>query len=410
MKKTVLKNGLVVLAESRAESSSAAVSLTLGYGNRHEPPALSGATHFIEHLLFKGTEGRDLFDLAREMNRQGGRMNAVTASDAVRVYTDVIAADLRAAMELIRDMVWESTFPENEIERERGVILEEIAEYIDSPEDLCFDKFLSLLWKGHPLGRPVIGTPETVGNLTRRRLLAWWEKIRRPERMIVSVAGGVDEKEVVSIAKEVFSSCPVAKVAAPTEPRPAKGRPGRGEYDRELEQVQFCIGAPAIARSDRRRFPLALFDTILGGGMGSRLFNEIRERRGLAYTIASSSTLLRNEGYLMIYGATSEDRIDEVLALCEVELRRLAMEGPTEEEMDTARQQFERNFLLALDSNGFRSGRNVDRELYGLPAMSNDKVLETIRRMKASDVQAVGSELFTGAGMTVSLVGPLCGC
>lgn len=402
-----LDNGIVALIESRQDSSSISASLTLVAGSCLESPELAGATHFVEHMLFKGTTSRDVFALAREMNIQGGRMNASTTSDYLRLYTDVIPGDLAAALELMREMAWQSTFPEQELDRERDVILEEIAEYLDSPEDHCFESFVGTLWEGHPLGRPIIGFPETVGSFDREQLVRWWRTIARPEATIVSLAGGVDADDAARLVRDIFGSIPPSEFPAPPRPAPPAARIGRKVIERDLEQVQFCMGFPCFARRDPRRYPLSLFDLILGGGMGSRLFNEVRERRGLAYTVASSASLLHDGGFLHIYGSTSPERLDQVLELCQAEFDRLVAEGPTEEEVETARHQFERSFLLALDSNPFRSMRNIDPVLYGLERLTEEEVLARIRGLSRLDVMVLTGELFDKAAPTVSLVGPV---
>lgn len=405
-RRLILPNGLRVLLEQRGDSSSVAVSLTVSRGSRHEPADLCGITHFIEHMLFKGTARRDVLQLAREINLQGGYMNASTGNDMFRVYTYAVPEDLEAALELLADMTWNSSFPAREVERERGVILEEIAEYLDSPEDLCFENMLQKLWLPHPLGRPILGTPETVGRFTREMLLEYWSAIRHPSNLILSLAGGIDFAEAQALAERLFAGPQDGAVPVPVV-ESASGHAGRIVVERDMEQVQFCLGLEGIARHDERRHAMAVLDTIFGGGIGSRLFNEIREKRGLAYTIASSYSCQLAEGNVSISGATSAESLEEVLALCRREIELLCGTGPTAEELDTAKRQLTRGLLLAMESNGFRAARNADAEHYGESRQTAEEVIERVRAISADQVQSLAIDVLGNHDMAISLVGPV---
>ena len=406
VQRVVLPNGLRLLHEYVPGSTSVAVSLTVLRGARHEPEPLAGITHFIEHMLFKGTARRDLYQIAREINHQGGSMNAVTSHDYVRAYTRVVNADLDAALDLLDDMFWSSRFPAEEIERERGVVLEEIAESRDFPEDLCFENFQAQLWLPHPVGRPILGTEESVGALHRDNLMSYWERIRVPANAVLSIAGGVDLDGARRVAERVFDH-PAAGAEATPHPPAGEPQSGRKVVRRRLEQVQFCFGVPAAPRNDPERYVLALFDSILGGGMGSRLFNEIRERRGLAYTIASSAQSMLTEGQITIYGSSSPQKIGEVFEVCREQLADLCSAGPTQEELETARQQLERAILLALESNAYRSGRNAEREVYDEEHLTDEELLLRLRAVTTRQIRDLAAELFIGVPMAVSLVGPV---
>lgn len=401
-----LGNGLRVVAERVAGSPSASMNITLLSGSRHEPLELNGATHFLEHLLFKGTARRDVYAIAREMNLLGGYLDAATSTDTLRLSNRAILADLPRALALFDEMLWESAFPEDEVERERGVILEEIAEYNDAPEEVAFDQFLAQLWLPDPLGRPILGDPDTIDRLGRADLVAWWERIRQPGAMVLSLAGGFDAEEALDAAEAAFRR----RAGSPGQPprcEPAKPSHGVSTIERDLEQVQFCLGYPAIGSRDDRRYALEALDTILGASQGSRLFNEIRERHGLAYTIGSAADWLQDEGYLMVYGATTAANIDKVLEKVDEQIRLLVSEGPTAEEMETTAIQHEREYLLALENNGFRAARNAAAVINGQPFPTDEEVLARIRGVRGDEVAELARAIFADAEPAVSLVGPV---
>jgi len=400
-----MENGIRLIHEFRPDSPSVAVHAVLATGSRHEPPQLNGITHFLEHMLFKGTHRHDVFELARLGNLLGGGLNASTSHDTLRITNRVITEDLGRALDLTRELLLESAFPAEELERERDVILEEIAEANDSPEDVCFDNFLSQLWLSHPLGRPILGTEETVGGITRDDLRAWWKRIVRPENLILSVAGGCSHETLLSETAKAFGDMKFSS-RPPSADQPAAAQGGCISIQRSLEQVHFCLGTDAITRKDPGRYAFALLDVILGGGMGSRLFNEIREKRGLAYTIGTSGLTGVNEGYLMIYGSTVARNIDEVLELCRAETARIAQQVPSDEEVRTAVDLIVRSFLLGLESNGFRAFRNADREYAQDEWVTDVELIRRLRQVTADEIRQVAGRVFGKGDMTLSLVGP----
>lgn len=406
LRRTTLPNGVRLVCERMIDCASASVSLTLANGSRWEADPTIGSTHFVEHLLFKGTARRDLDAIAREINLQGGTMNAFTSHDCLRLYSHVVVEDLEPALDLIHDMALHSTLPEGEIERERGVILEEIAEAHDAPEDVCFEQFLTGLWAPHPMGRPVIGTEQTVGAMNRAALHDRWRAMLDPRQMVISIAGGIDIEAAEALVARLFDlPANGATIASPKGPMKAsEGR--RVTTRRDLEQVHFTMGVPGLPVGDEGRYAMVFYDLILGGSMGSRLFREVRERRGLAYTIGSSASSFYTEGYLSIYGATTPDKLDEMLAVCEGEARRLAADGPTDEEMMVAQRQAVRGLVLARESSSYRASRNADRELYNEPHLTLDEVLARIKAVGADDVRAMGARLLDGRQFLTSLVGP----
>lgn len=402
--RTVLDNGVVLLADHRPAMSSVALNLTFNIGSRHEAQDLSGITHFVEHMVFKGTKKRSLDTIAREINEQGGFFNASTGNDCMRLETRVVQQDVIAALDLMTDLALKSTFPKREVERERGVILEEIAEYRDSPEDQCFDEWMNALWSPNPLGSPILGRPETVEAITAGQLRDWLGRLLHPGQVIVSLAGNFTPAHLEAIAK-TFSKLKVQSEPFGTEIK-ARGREHRICINRPLEQVQFCLGHEAQSRNDKNRLASQVADLILGGGMGSRLFNEIREKRGLAYTIASTYYGMAQEGYFLIYGSTLPEKYKDVITICREECQKLAELGPTEEELRTAKQQFTRLILLSQDSPTSFASRNADREVYRSEHITDEELLQRIDCVSAADVVSASREIFSNPCAT-TLVGPV---
>jgi len=386
IERIVHPNQAVILMDHQPQLSTIALNFTFRIGCRHEPSDIEGATHFIEHLLFKGTSKRDVNEIAREINRQGGSFNAVTSTDYMRLETRVIPDDFEDALGLLHELVTDSVIPEKEFERERGVILEEIAEYNDSPEDKCFDEWLCALWSKQLLGRPVLGTDESINNMDRRSLIKWFRKLLHPSQCILSVAGPIEDTHRKAL-DNFFENWRHAEEPIPVSHK-ASGVPGRLIFPRNLEQVQFCLGMEAMPRNHEQRIPFQLGELILGGGMGSRLFTEIRERRGLAYTIASSYYGMKEEGYFLVYGSTISESIEDVLELCRYEIQKFIHDGPTDEELRIAKEQFRRIILLCKDSPSTFASRNADRELYGDQHVEEEELLQKFSEVTAEQVRS----------------------
>jgi predicted Zn-dependent peptidase len=399
-------NGFRLVMESVPHARSVAIGLTLGQGSRHEVDLENGMTHFAEHLLFKGTGARHWKEIAREINLFGGHFNACTSADWVKLYGSVISRDLVPALRLIGDMFLRSEFPASEVERERSVIIEEIAQYDDIPEDLCYERFTQALMLPHPVGRPVIGTEELVEGFTRDALMEYWQRVLTPARMILTVAGSFDESELVRCCEEEFGRLPAREVTQ-NGLSPLTGQHLAVALDRDLEQVNFAFGVTGPKRAMPDRFTWAIYDTILGGGMGSRLFDEVREKRGLAYSIGSSINAIHEAGYLMISGSTRPETATTAIELCLAELAKLAEEGPTAGELTTAKQQIERSHLLGMESIGFRAGVNGERELYGLAHETSEEVIRLVNAVTAAQVQEVAARVVGFGQPAVCLVGPL---
>lgn len=406
LRTVVLQNGVKLLMEKVDTARTASLSLWLGHGSRHEDEGQGGMTHFSEHLLFKGTATRAWKEISRISNELGGQFNAGTSTDWIKLYANVVGRDLPEAMGLLSEMFLQSTFPETEVERERSVILEEIAMYEDNPEDQCFEHFTQALLLPHPLGRPILGPEDLVESYTRSELLDYWQGALLPERMMISVAGDIDIDAFVELAEKHFGSLPPRKSEQPGMTAPP-GAHNRALIDRDLEQVNFCFGTTGPVAGQPDRFAWSLYDTILGGGMGSRLFDEVRERRGLAYSIGSSLAAMHHSGYLMISGSTRAENAVEAVSICIEELRKLADTGPTGEEMETAKRQLERSHLLAMESLGVRVSVNAERELYGMEHMTSEQVVDRLYSVTTEEVTAIAKQVVSYGLPAACLVGPM---
>ncbi len=401
-----LENGIRLVTQKMESARSVSLGVWLAQGSRDEAPRENGMTHFAEHMLFKGTGRSHWRDISRRMNILGGSFNACTSAEWVKLYGRVISRDLTPAMDLVEEMFLDSTFPEEEITREREVILEEIAMYEDVPEDLCFELYTQALLLPHPIGRPVIGTEELVSSFSADELRDYWKRVNVGDRMIISICGAFDDEELLALCRR-FERIPASSGERQHGIGKAEGNNQVVVVDRDLEQVNFCLGMLGPTRHGDQRFAWALYDTILGGGMGSRLFDEVREKRGLAYSIGSSTTPMRDIGYLTISGSTRPDTATTAIKICLEEIEKLAAEGPADHEMDTARQQLERGHLLASESNGVMANINGEREIYGMTHLTPDEVLEKIAAVTSDDVQAVAKIITAYGKPAACLVGPL---
>lgn len=401
-----LDNGFRIVLDPEKHTRLCSASLYLDTGSRHELDGQVGMTHFCEHLLFKGTNRSSWHQLAREMNLLGGNMNAWTSTDQVKLFCGVIDKDLPEALGLLAAMFLDSTFPADEVDRERGVILEEIAASEDNPEDLCFDRFTQALWLPHPAGRPILGGEEDVTRYQRGELLDFWRARLAPSRLLLSIAGRYDEKEVLATAERLFGHL---TLEAPDLPgaEPIPGKHERMYLNRDLEQINFCLGYCGPHRHMADRHAWVVYDTILGGGMGSRLFDEVRERRGLAYSIGSSISLVAGGGYVVVSGATRPEFAATALAVCQEQLRLLAEEGPTEQELATAKAMLERTHLLGAESLGLRASVNADVQLYGLDFLTTDELLRRLHGVGGEDIQRIGRRVLEFGPPAMCLVGPL---
>jgi predicted Zn-dependent peptidase len=408
IRKEVLPNGLVVITEPMDYVHSVSVGIWLRSGSRREPAELNGISHFIEHMVFKGTKRRTAEDIAREVDSVGGMLDAFTAKEMVCFNTRVLDEHLPKAFDVLADMVLEPKFDTEDIAREQSVILEEIRMTQDNPEDLVHELFTQNFWAPHALGKPILGTPETVSALDRDALRKWFQQSYAPNHLVITAAGHLTHAELIDLVSERFAKLsPTDGNFAEPVPEPAPHITLRSK--RELEQVHLCLGVPALPISDDRRFAVSLLNNVLGGGMSSRLFQNIRERQGLAYAIFSEMNSYRDAGMLSVYAGTSMDTVDQVIRSILEEFRKLKDEPLPEDELRRAKDHLKGATLLALEGVGSRMNSLARYHLYFNRQFSPQELIALLEKVTAEDVQQLAREFFDTERMAASIVGNLNG-
>ncbi len=400
---TILPNGIQVLTESMPAVRTAAVGIWIGTGSRYEEAPLGGISHFLEHLFFKGTETRTALDIASAADAIGAQLNAFTDREGTVLYGKALSNHLPDVLDLMADMLLHASLESNALERERQVILEEIKMYEDSPDELVGDLFAQTVWNGHPLGRPVIGTVETVRALTRDDFLRYRAQHYQPGNVIVAVAGDVRHAEVVGLVAERLGGWEGTALQRPTE-RPLV-RPDISLRSKETEQVHLTIGTRGLPQGDEGRYVMAILDGILGGGMSSRLFQEIRERRGLVYTITTYHSAYRDAGLFVVYGAMSPSAAPQVTSLVLEEFEKIKDRIPPEE-LSRAKESLKGVIMLSLESTDSRMFNLARSQIYFGRQFSLDEILARIDAVTAEQVQAMAAETLVPERLALAAIGP----
>ncbi|HEX3967775.1 MAG TPA: pitrilysin family protein [Edaphobacter sp.] len=408
IRKTVLPNGLLVLTESMPHLRSVSMGAWIGSGSRDEAAEINGISHFVEHMVFKGTTSRSAQQIAREVDTIGGNLDAFTGKEMVCFNIKVLDENVQPALEVLADLVLHPTFTPEELAREQGVILEEIKMDEDNPDYLVHEVWTQNFWKGDALGRPILGTAKTVSSFNQQLLFDFYAGRFTPRTMVFSAAGNLDHDAFVAQVEKEFSSLAssgdgvVAKVAAPrATPHITLKR------KKSLEQVQFCLGVPAPPVNDSRRYGVYLLNTMLGGGMSSRLFQTIREDQGLAYSIYSEMNPFRDTGSLCVYAGTSVDKTEKVLQLTLKELRRLKEEMVSDVELKRAKDQLKSNMVIGLESSGSRMANLARQQMYFGRFFGVDEIMQEIDAVTTADVQDLARELFQPESLALTLLGNL---
>lgn len=410
VRRTVLPGGLRVITEHVPGVRSATVGLWVGVGSRDEPPSVAGGAHYLEHLLFKGTTNRSAIQIAEEIDAVGGEFNAFTAKEHTCYYAQVLDEDLPLAVDLVTDVVFEALCTGSDMDTERSVVLEEISMRDDDPEDLLHEMFVETILRGHPLARPVLGTEESVGGMSAAALRNFYRRRYTPPRMVLAVAGNIDHAHVLRLVRKALRP----RLSGSDTPVPPRRGNARIRTERKLvlhtddtEQVHMMVGLRSPSRHDGRRYALSVLNAALGGGMSSRLFQEIREKRGLAYQVYSSVANYADAGHLSVYAGCQPERLGEVTAVLRDVLGRVGKEGFTEAEVARAKGQLRGGLVLGLEDTASRMSRIGKQELNYGTYQSVDETVERIEAVGAEEVYDLARDLFARAGVSVAaVVGP----
>jgi predicted Zn-dependent peptidase len=411
VRRTVLPGGLRIVSEHMPGVRSATLGLWAGVGSRDEAPGLAGVTHFLEHLLFKGTQRRTALDISAELDAVGGELNAFTAKEYTCYHARVLAADIPLAVDVICDMVTSSLLAGAEVESERSVILEEIALHDDDPDDVVHDAFTRALYGDTPLGRGISGTVESISALKRDQIAGYYRRRYTADRLVFAAAGNVDHGNLVRLVREAFSVGGAlgdetrGPAALRSARRPASTSPGTTFVERPTEMASFVLGLPALSRTDPRRYALGVLNAALGGGTSSRLFQEVRERRGLAYSVYSFTSSHVGGGYFAVAGGCTPTRLATVLDICRAELARVVDSGITEQELRRGQGQLRGSLVMDMEESGARMMRLGKSELLPGGLLSVDESVRAIDTVTLDDVSAVAKQLLA-AEPTLAVVGP----
>lgn len=411
IRRTEYTSGLRVVTERMPGVRSASLGIWVLAGSRDEAPKISGSSHFLEHLLFKGTATRSARDIAEAFDAVGGDINAFTAKEYTCYYVRVLDRDLEMAVDHLADMLQHSLIRSADLDGERQVILEEINMHEDSPEDLVHDVFTEALWPDHPLGRPVLGTVATIGAATRSSVNRFYKRHYVPGNFVVAAAGNVQHEELLGLlADRMEAGRPLANGAASTWNLRAAGHPPRASgarlvRRRKTEQAHICLGTDGLARADPDRFAFLVVNTALGGGMSSRLFQEVRERRGLAYSVYSYHSQYTEAGIFTAYAGTTPARAEQVIGLLRGELEDVATGGLTEEEFERAKGHVKGSLVLSLEDPGGRMSRLGKSEIAHGEILSVNQTLARIERVTLRDARRVAERVLSPP-MTLTVLGP----
>ncbi|MFH8892592.1 M16 family metallopeptidase [Streptomyces sp. NPDC017949] len=412
VRRTVLPGGLRIVTETLPSVRSATFGIWANVGSRDETPTLNGATHYLEHLLFKGTDKRSALDISSAIDAVGGEMNAFTAKEYTCYYARVLDTDLPLAIDVVCDMLTGSLIREEDVVAERGVILEEIAMTEDDPGDVVHDLFARTMYGDSPLGRPVLGTVDTINSLGADRIRRFYKKHYDPTRLVVAAAGNVDHNKVVRQVRAAFEKAGALTRtdAEPVGPRTGTKRirtSGQVELvNRKTEQAHVVLGMPGLARTDERRWALGVLNTALGGGMSSRLFQEVREKRGLAYSVYSYTSGFADTGLFGVYAGCRPSQVHDVLRICRDELDKVAADGLDDDEIRRAIGQLSGSTVLGLEDTGAIMNRIGKSELCWGDQMSVDDMLARIAAVTPDDVRAVAGDVLAQRP-SLAVIGPL---
>jgi predicted Zn-dependent peptidase len=408
IKKHALPNGLVVITENMPHVRSVSVGVWVRSGSRGEAPDENGLAHFIEHMVFKGTERRSAEAIAREMDSVGGMLDAFTSKEQICFNAKVLDEHLPIAFDVIADLILRPNFDSEDVTKEQQVILEEIKMDMDNPEYLLHEVFTRGFWPEHALGRPILGTPETVKNFNREVLKARFASWYAPDHLVVTAAGNVAHEQVLDLVTREFGHLQPSGQHAP-HIAPRTEAPIHLEKKRDLEQVHLCVGVPSVPLGHEDRFGVAVLNNLLGGGMSSRLFQNIREKRGLAYAVFSEITPYSDAGMLTVYAGSGKETVGQVLDLIVGEFRDLKKSLVTEEELTRSKNHLKGSLMLSLESTSARMSNLARQELYFRRFYSLDEILDSIEAVTREQLQSLARQYFRAEDTAVTVLGNLNG-
>ncbi len=404
-RKDTLSNGIRVVSETLPKSRSVSIGVWVKVGSRHEPAEIGGISHFIEHLFFKGTERRTAKDIAIEMDSLGGEMNAFTSQETTTYYAKVTDEHLPVVVDLLADILLASRFDPAEMEKERKVILEEIKGVEDAPDDYIHELFTAAVWPDTALGRPILGTRDTIRSLTHADILAYIERSYSPKEIVISVAGNFEHAQLIELLERSFG-----RLARAGEPK-LEVTPDFHHVvtvkRKQLEQVQLCLGCRGLYYTHEDRWTASALNAVLGSSMSSRLFQEVREQNALAYSIYSYVTSYRDTGLLTVYAGMDPTNALEVIRLTVRELKRIREEGITPAEERRVKNQIKGSLILSLESSNSHMSRLARQEIYFGKYISIDDIIKHVEKVTAEQVQELARSLFSTEQLSLSILGPV---
>lgn len=404
-RKTVLSNGIKVITEEIRHVRSASIGAWVRCGSRHEDERINGTAHFIEHMLFKGTARRSAFDIASDIDSVGGVMNAFTGKELTAFYVKVPDYHVNLAIDLLADIFTHSLFDLDDIEKEKAVVLQEISMVEDTPDEYIHDIFEKHFWEGHALAMPVLGTRDSVDAFDREQVMRFFEDRYRGENLVIAAVGNLEHDALVDCVAKLFGSLPALRLQS------GETRPGttarRCCIEKDLEQLHLVVGTPAPATLDNDRFAGILMNSVFGGSMSSRLFQEIREKRGLAYAVRSYIVSYRDTGMLNVYVGTSKDKTREVIDIILAEMRRMKSERLTDKELQSAKELIKGNLLLSMESTDNRMQKLATNEIYFGRNVPPEEIVGRIEAVTAEDILSLAGQLFTRPNLSMVFLGEM---
>ncbi|AQS59327.1 M16 family metallopeptidase [Desulforamulus ferrireducens] len=406
--KEVLPNGVRILTQQVSHVRSVALGFWVDVGSRDESDETAGISHYIEHMMFKGTENRTAKQIAEELDAVGGQLNAFTTKEYTCYYAKVLDEHFDLAVDVLTDMLFHSKIAEQDVEREKNVILEEIKMYEDAPDELVHDMFAKTIWSGHALGRPIIGTTETVSSFNHLDLKKYMEQHYTPNRIVVSVAGNITHQQVLAKLTPILAKLTGNQVTRqPDLPTPAALVNCRSK---DTEQVHMVIGAPGLSMGHDDVYIAQTINTVLGGGLSSRLFQEIREQRGLVYTVYSYHSSYHDTGIFGVYAGLSKQNVNRAMELIFKEIKDIKRNGVTKEELQRAKDQIKGNLLLSMESVNTYMSRLGKSELYLGRVYSPEEIVEKVNKVTVEDTVRVSNMLFQPDKFSMAAIGPWTDC